>query len=298
MSVPLSYFGIVIIWTTTPLTIKWSGEDVGFLFGVSMRMIIALVICAAIIMLMRRSFPLDRKSLHAYLAVGLPLYTAMTCVYWGAQYLPSGIIAVLFGLTPLFTALLASVWLSEQSLTPAKIVGMVFGLCGLAVIFHHGVEFGQVMILSMLAVLTAAFMHSLGTVWVKHAAADLPILTMNTGGLVIAVFLYSISWLMFDGSVPEQISEHTVVSIIYLGIVGSVFGAVLFYYALKRVQASTMGLLPLITPVSALLLGQWANDEVVEVNTMIGTALILFGLLVHQWSKEIVSVYQRLKSIV
>ncbi|MDX1336059.1 MAG: EamA family transporter, partial [Gammaproteobacteria bacterium] len=44
MSVPAAYMGIIMIWATTPLAIKWSGESVGFLFGVSARMLIGLAV--------------------------------------------------------------------------------------------------------------------------------------------------------------------------------------------------------------------------------------------------------------
>ena len=32
MSLPLAYIGIIIIWSTTPLAVKWSAEEAGFIF--------------------------------------------------------------------------------------------------------------------------------------------------------------------------------------------------------------------------------------------------------------------------
>lgn len=284
MSVPLAYLGIVIIWTTTPLAIKWSGEGVGFLFGVSMRMFIALVFSLALVMILRKAFPWDRKSIQVYLAVGIPLYLAMSFVYWGAQYIPSGLISVLFGLTPLFTGLLATFWLSEKSFTVQKTIGMLLGFVGLIVVFYQGFEIGQAMMLGMFAVLAAAFFHSFGTVWVKQVSSELPVYVSNTGGLVVASSLYLLSWLVLDEEVPDSIQEHTAYSIAYLAIIGSVFGAMLFYYALKHVSASSIGLLPLITPVTCLLIGQWFNGEIISNTTIFGTAIILSGLFVYQWS--------------
>ncbi|HLF97561.1 MAG TPA: EamA family transporter, partial [Methylococcaceae bacterium] len=40
MRVPLAYIGVILLWATTPLAIKWSGEGPGFLFGVTGRMAI------------------------------------------------------------------------------------------------------------------------------------------------------------------------------------------------------------------------------------------------------------------
>lgn len=282
MSVPLAYLGIVLIWTTTPLAIKWSGEDVGFLFGVSMRMFIALVVSLVLVMIWRKAFPWDRKSIHVYLAMGIPLYLAMSFVYWGAQYIPSGLISVLFGLTPLFTGLLAMFWLSEKSFTMAKTSGMLLGLVGLVVIFYHGFEMGQAMMAGMLSVLAAVFFHSFGTVWVKQVSSDLPVLVANTGGLAVTSALFVLTWIVLGEEMPTSVADYTAYSITYLAVFGSVFGAILFYYALKHVSASSIGLLPLITPVTCLLVGQWFNNEMITHSTLLGTAMILSGLLVYQ----------------
>jgi len=284
MSVPLAYLGIVLIWTTTPLAIKWSGEDVGFLFGVSMRMFIALIFSLALVMILRKAFPWDRKSIQVYLAIGIPLFLAMSFVYWGAQYIPSGLISVLFGLTPLFTGLLATFWLSEKSFTLPKTVGMLLGFVGLIVIFYQGFALGPAMLVGMISVLAAVFFHSFGTVWVKQVASELPVYVANTGGLVVASSLYVMSWFILGEEIPVSVPAHAAYSITYLAIFGSVFGAMLFYYALKHVSATSIGLLPLITPVSCLLLGQWLNGEIISTSTMYGTAIILSGLLVYQWS--------------
>lgn len=49
MSVPAAYLGVILIWATTPLGIKGSGEGVGFLIGAAGRMIIGLVACLLLI---------------------------------------------------------------------------------------------------------------------------------------------------------------------------------------------------------------------------------------------------------
>jgi len=293
MSVPLAYLGIIIVWTTTPLAIKWSGEEVGFLFGVSVRMVIALVVCLAIVMLWRKRVPFDRRSIHVYVAVGLPLYVGMSSVYWGAQYLPSGIISVLFGLVPFFTGIFASIWLKEKSFSQARVLGLLLGLFGLSIVFYKSIWTDDVMLFGVLAVLLGAMMHAAGTVWVKNVATDFSILTANTGGLVVALTLFAITWFTGEGVVPETIPNYVGGAILYLGIAGSVVGALLFYYALKHVDANTMGLLPLITPVTALLLGRFFNNETIEMETVIGTSTILMGLIVYQWSHRFVALIER-----
>ena len=117
MSVPAAYFSIILIWTTTPLAIKWSAEGSHFLFAVSARMMIGMVMSLCLLWLTRTPLPWGRKARRTYLAVGLGVYGALGLTYWGAQFIPSGLISLIFGLTPVMTGLLATLLLGERNLT-------------------------------------------------------------------------------------------------------------------------------------------------------------------------------------
>jgi drug/metabolite transporter (DMT)-like permease len=53
MSVPAAYLGVVLIWSTTPLAVKWSGEGPGFLFGALGRMGLATLLCLVAVAIFR-----------------------------------------------------------------------------------------------------------------------------------------------------------------------------------------------------------------------------------------------------
>ena len=131
MSVPTAYLGVILIWGTTPLAIKWSGEGVGYLFGVTGRMVIGVLLAVALMQLLRLHFPWHVAARRTYLAAGLGIYLAMTAVYWAAQFIPSGWIAVVFGLSPIITGLMARLWLNERGLTPLRLLAMLLGLIGI-----------------------------------------------------------------------------------------------------------------------------------------------------------------------
>ena len=170
MSVPAAYIGIILIWSTTPLAIKWSAEDAGFLFGVSSRMMLGAVICLALMSLLGRKLPRDQRALQVYLAGGLGVFASMLCVYWAAQYISSGLISVLFGLTPIMTGLIAAIFLGERALTPSRLLGVGLGIAGLLVIFAQRINFGEHLSWGVMGVLTAVVLHSISGVWVKVLA--------------------------------------------------------------------------------------------------------------------------------
>jgi len=283
MSVPLAFLGTILIWSTTPLAIKWSSEGPGFIFAVTFRMLIGTVGCLLLLAMLRGKFHWHKEAVRTYLAAGLGIYGAMSCVYWGAQFIPSGLVSVIFGLTPLLTGLMASYWLGEQALTPMRLVGLSSALSGLILIFGDGFNAGFEAVLGMLAIFTAVTLHSLSTVWVKRIGAGLPVMSVTSGGLVIALPLYLLTWLLLDGRLPTSIPDKALLAIVYLGLFGSVMGFIMFFYVLKHVAASRVGLIPLVTPVSALMIGAWFNGEAIPTVAWTGTGLILLGMSIYQW---------------
>ena len=288
MSVPTAYLGIIIIWSTTPLAIKWSGEEVGFLFGVASRMLIGAAVCTLLLLILARKLPWHREARQTYLAAGLGIYGAMMSVYWGSQYIPSGLISVLFGLTPIVTGVIAAIWLQERSLTASKLAGIILGIVGLIVIFGSGVELSDGAVYGIAAVLLSVILHSISAVWVKSISARLPALEVTNGGLLIAAPLYLVTWLLFSDGWPEDISTRTALSISYLAVFGSVLGFIMYFYVLKHIDASRVALVTLLTPVLALLLGQGLNNETINPAVWVGTFCILVGMSVYQWGARLV----------
>jgi len=287
MSVPLAYIGVIIIWSTTPLAIKWSGADAGFLFGVTARMLIGLLFSSVLIMLLsRRSLPWDKASRKIYLVAGIAIYGAMLSVYWGSQYISSGFISVIFGLNPIVTGIMAALWLNERSLTPAKILGVTFGVIGLLVIFSQGMQSGNHAVIGIAAVCLSVLLHSWSSVWFKKLDIKLSALEITHGGLMVSVPLYLLTWFILQGTWPENIGQRSLGSIMYLGVFGSVLGFVLFFYVLKHVEVSRVSLITLITPVVALFLGYALNNEVLNITVWIGTAMIMLGMSFYQWSDK------------
>ncbi len=283
MSVPAAYLGIILIWATTPLAIKWSNDSSDFLLALSARMSIGFGICLLLLWLMRIPLRWHREAVMTYLAAGMGIFAALTSVYWGAQFIPSGLISVLYGLSPMVMGLFAALWLGERFFTTAKLGGLLLAVAGLTVIFLPQGELGAVSARGLAGVLMSVLFHSLSAVWVKRIGTQMHPLAINCGALSLAVPLYLISWLLFGGKVPAHLPDHSVGAILYLAVFGTVIGFNLYFYVLKRVSAAVVGVTTLITPVLALLLGQGLNGETIGNHVWYGTAGILLGLSLFMW---------------
>lgn len=284
MSVPLAYLGIILIWSTTPLAIQWSTQGIGFALAVLVRMVIGVVVAGLLVALWRIDFPLHARARRAYLVGGLSLFGGMALTYWGARYVHSGLISVLFGLSPLAAAILGAIFVGERSLTRIKLVGMLLGALGLAVIFIHGDTLGHPQALAgLFAVLCAVVAYSGGMVWLKQIGDDSPPLATTVGSLTVSLPLFGLVWWLTDGHLPDIVPPRAEAAIAYLGVFGSVIGFALYYYVIKHLETSKVALITLVTPVIALLLGAWLNGEEIGLRLWLGTGLILLGLCLHQW---------------
>ncbi|MGE0079709.1 MAG: DMT family transporter [Thiohalomonadaceae bacterium] len=283
MYVPAAYLGVILIWSTTPLAIKWSAMDAGFIFGVTARMVIGAVLCFVMLRLLRVEFPWGREAVRAYAAAALGVFGSMMCTYWGAQFIPSGFISVLFGLTPFATGVMATLWLGDPFPSPARLAGIGLGMLGLCFVFGAGLRLEGQAWLGVAAVLTASLLHSASAVGIKRAGAQLHPVALNAGALSIAVPLYVLTWLAFERQWPAELSARALGAIAYLGVLGTALGFVLYFYVLKHLSAGVIALITLISPVLALLIGSWLNDEAVGAMVWAGTACIVAGLLLYQF---------------
>lgn len=284
MSVPISYLTVILIWSTTPLAIQWSGHDVGFQFGVAARMFIGLVALSILLRVMRIDFPWHSNARKVYLISGITLYVAMSFVYWAAQHIPTGWISVVFGLSPIFTSVMASLILNDARLSGTRLSGMALGVIGLSVVFVESISISTLALLGVSATVISAATQSLGSVLIKQQKPDFHPIAITAGSIVIALPLFALNC-MVAGGWPETIPVKSAWAILYLGLIGSAVGFPLYYFLLKRLSPERVALVTLITPVTALLLGSFLNDEVISYKVWSGTALILIGLSIYEYGK-------------
>lgn len=284
MSIPAAYLGIVLIWSTTPLAIQWSAQGAGFGFAVFARMLVGAALAALLLVVWRIRFPLHARARRSYLAGGLGLFGAMSLTYWGARHVHSGLVSVLFGLSPLMTGVFAAWWLGERALTPRRLAGMALGCAGLATIFAQGAGAGGAQApVGLAALLLAVAIYSATLVWIKRIGDDSPPLATTAGTLIVSLPLFGLVWWCAEGGLPDALPARAGAAIVYLGVFGSVLGFALYYHVVRHTAAGSVALITLVTPVLALLLGHAFNGEEIAARVWLGAALITGGLALHQW---------------
>ncbi|HAE73580.1 MAG TPA: EamA family transporter [Gammaproteobacteria bacterium] len=282
MSIYLVFLSVVAIWSTTPLAIQWSTLGSDFNFAVASRMVIGLGICLLLLLIKQQKLNTSKIAISNYIYAGLGIFVTMSLVYYSSQSIPSGIISVVFGLTPIITGVFALLLLKESFFKFHKIAGLLLGLVGLIVIFKQTLSISTEMIAGLLAVTFAMAFQSFISVKLKQVNASISALETTTGALIVSVPLFILSWALTEGVIPTT-TFKAALSIGYLALFGSVIGFMSYYYLIRHTSVRVVGIVPLITPIFALLLGANLNNETLTSAQLSGIILVLIGLSYYEY---------------
>lgn len=280
MSVPASYAFVVMVWSTTPLMIQWSIETMTPIESITLRMLISLVIMTIAAPIVGVRSMVWRKNWKLYLAASIGICPAMPLVYLGAQHLPSGLVSLLFGLSPFFVGLLSGPLLSDRSMTLGRYFALGIAITGLAAICMDGSDIGEKWMLGVFYLLAAVAFFSVSSIYVKRYAAQVHPAQQLWGTLCISSIVLLLLWFFFDRDLPDPFTTKSLSALLYLSSVGSVLGFLAYFYLIKRISVNLVALIPLITPVIAIYLGHSLNGENFSQRIIIGSSLVLLGLVV------------------
>ena len=276
------FAAVVFIWSTTPLAIVFSSAGIDPYLNLSLRMMISALFLGLWFIYQQRALPFYRAAVPTHLAVGgIGIGLSMSLVYYAAQTLPSSWIALIFGLTPLFTALLEGLLFRSLRLTSLHWLGILLATGGLWLIFHDpNHQLGEHMTLGLIAMLASTFFHALSASLVKRLSHSLSPVDTVMGGLLVAIPISLVFWLLNGAILPTSLTPSVEASIVYLAIMGSLAGFLLYYQVLAVFSATMSSFITLLAPSLALVWGALLNAEPITLSLLIGASLILLGLTI------------------
>jgi len=285
-----AFLGTVLIWSATPLAIQWGSTGaITAAAAFTARVALAVVIGLSLLALLRRRLPGGVAAWRAYAIVGINLFVSMNAVYWAAERMPSGLLAVTFALTPFLTVLLAQSVLGDAPLRPRQWLALWLALSGVWVLtgIQPGLEGGAPLWLPTLAVLVAVAGQAGMSVALKRWPAGVDGFSLSLGASLIMLpgFVALAFWqpAAVLSSFAQPWPWQALAGTAFTALFGSLIGFTLYFYALDRLSPTTMSLLNLLTPVLAVLLGVAINGELFSPREWLGMALILAGLAAFLW---------------
>jgi len=281
VKVAISYMTVLVVWATTPIAVKYSSIEFGFIPGVSLRVIAAALIVFGILKIRKMPLIVSKRDWLAHISGALALFPTMLLVYFSALYLDSGLISVLFGLSPFFVGVFSIIVLGENPFNRRGVVALAIALLGLLLINSSQLGVGKDALIGFASLLLSVCLFALSTVALKATARDIEPLRQLCGSLVVAAPFFCLA-MFFSEGLPKDLGVKALFAMGYLTVFGSIVAGLAFFYVLSRCSVITVSLIPLITPVFAIAIGFIFAGERMQMSALIGSGLILLSLVVYQ----------------
>ncbi len=251
---------------------------------VNIRVALAAIALWVIIWIRRVEKPANLVQWVALLVLGaLNNALPFTLITWGQTEISSGLASILNATTPFFTVLVAGAMLTDERMTPGKLLGVVIGVIGTAVMIGpsalKGLSGGT---LGQIAVLGAALSYALAAVYARRFKAwGISPLMVATGQVTMAAFLLAPLTLVVDQPWTLDMPSMTAWSaMVGLAFFSTVIAYILYFRLIDSAGATNAALVTFLIPISAILLGVAFLGETLNGLQVLGMTLIFGGLLV------------------
>lgn len=272
------------IWGSTWLVIKVGYGGLGPFNVAALRFLVAGILFAALVPLMGAAWPKTRDEWLLTLWVGATLFAAdYGLIYWGEQFIDSGLTAILFATMPLMTAIAAHVYVPGDRITPRKLAGTLLAFLGVVALFADHLRLDASKTLPMLAIVGSGAFAAVASVATKRHGATLHPAALNAPAMLVGALLLVLASLAAGDGLALPSDGATWLAVLYLAVAGSVVTFLVYFTLLKTWSVTTMSFVAVFTPVVALILGFLVLGERPTPWTGLGAALILGGVALAVW---------------
>ena len=269
------------IWGSTWLFIKLGLADLPPFTFAGIRFVIACTILLSLIRIRRIQLPKARADWILLAITGILAFGFnYGLLFWGEQYISSGLAALLQATIPAFGLVFAHLHLPGERLSWTRIGGVVLGVCGVAVVFSNQLAVaGPQALAGCVALIFSSIFVAYSNVLVKAYGKNLDPAILAAGQMFFGLLLLLAVGIPLEGN-PLHLhwTPMAVIALFYLAVVGSVIAFLLYYWLVLNIDVTKSMLIALVTPVVAVILGMIVLDEQIGWRTLIGGAMIIAGI--------------------
>jgi drug/metabolite transporter (DMT)-like permease len=286
-----AFAAIYLIWGSTYLGMRVAIESMPPFAMAAARFLIAGLTLYAFVRLRGAARPTPRQWRENALIGTLLLLGGNGLVVWAEQFIPSGVAALVIGLTPVFFVLAEWAWPGGQRPTALMFLGLVLGFAGVGWLaapwesaptqaLHPG---------GLVALIVACALWTIGSVFSRHARDPAPPfvasgMQMLCGGAALGLAaLVRGEWMTID---PEAITARSWWAFGYLVLVGSLVGFSTFVWLMKHSTPARVSTYAYVNPVVAVFLGWWILDERVDANIVWPAVLIVLAVMLITFQRS------------
>lgn len=214
---------------------------------------------------------------------------ATVIYYWafasGTSLLLSGVSGVLSGAIPLFSFIVAAIFLRQEKITVMRLCGLMLGFAGVILIAKPWQVSGESISLAGVGyMILGSLSVGISFVYAKKFLADKQIapLALTTYQIGLALVILACITPFTGITAIAQDSTASLGLIIGLGLLGTGVAYLTYYYLILNLGAVVASSVTYIPPVVALIVGFLAANEQLGVTEILSMVLIMSGVFLLQ----------------
>jgi drug/metabolite transporter (DMT)-like permease len=278
----LAFAGVVLLAGSNIVAVRFSNRELDPFWGAGIRFLGASLILWALVARGGYALPKGRALGGAFVYGILSFLVAYAFFYWGSQEVPAGLGGTIMASVPLLTVMLAAAHRLER-LRLRGVIGALVALTGIAVM-SSGALAGDVSLVSVLAVLTAAAAAAESGIVLKLLPSAHPVVT-NAIGMSVGAALLLVLSLVAGESWEIPVSPSVRAAILYLAI-ASPFLFMLVVYVIQRWTATGASYQFVLFPIVSVIGGALLLGEGVTSSLLLGAPLVLAGVYIGALSRS------------
>jgi drug/metabolite transporter (DMT)-like permease len=283
-----AWIAVCFFWGTTYVAIRIAVASYPPFFMAGVRFVVAGSVLFAFLALRGYALPGKRELADAAIVGFALLAVANGLVARSEQWIPSSLAALVVATLPFWMVGIEAVLPRGERITARKVLGILTGFAGLLFLLSPDLKetVDPAYIEGIFGLLLASFSWASGSIYSKYRGAKTnPLmaaaLQMILGGLVLLLL-----GMAFGEHRNLAYDPRGLAAVVYLIIFGSIVGYVCFVYALDKLPSSTVSMYAYINPIIAVILGKVILNERMDWTVIVGTGVILSGVLLVQTSRS------------
>lgn len=275
-------FGLLgFFWGSSYVFIK-IGVDAGLapFTLVMLRLLIGSALLGAVVLVARERLPREGRFYAHISVVGLfGIALPFVLITWAERTVDSALAAVLTAPVPLFVIPFAALMLADETLTLNKIVGVVVGLLGVAVLVGFDpAQLGSGDFVAEVALVGASICYAIGGVYARRFVQGYRPMIPALFEVFTALVMVSALAFLIERPLETPLTVDALVAVSWLGLVGSGLAFLAFFRLLANWGAQRTSLVAYVLPVWGIALGALILREQIPPQLLLGTALVIGGI--------------------
>lgn len=268
------------IWGSSFLWIKIGVDQMGPFTLVTFRVLFALLGYAIWMVFKRPKWPGWRVTWKFIILGVFNVSLPFVLITWGEQYISSGLTSILNSGLPLFTVVLAWLFLPDEKPTLRKGLGVLVGFGGVVVLMSDGFGNGlRADLLGTLAVLVASFSYAATAIFSRRQLREIPAEAQAIGQTVVATAIMMPLTAVVEAPFSLPALPITWLAVAWLGLLGSCIASVMYYSLLQSDGPTHTSQITYMIALVGVVLGIIFLKESVDWRLLVGGVLVIGGII-------------------